>query len=53
MRTYPTILKGVSFPATFLATYSEWDDGIDYTLIPIEKIKKELESDLAKIKEFC
>lgn len=53
MRTYPTVLKGVSFPATFLVTYSEWDDGSDYTLIPIEKTKKDLESDLAKIKEFC
>ena len=53
MRTYPTVLKGISFPVTFLAAYSEWDDGMDYTLIPIEEIKKSLESDLAKIKEFC
>jgi hypothetical protein len=53
MRNYPTVLKGISFPATFLATYSEWDDGCDYTLIPIEETKKNLESDLAKIKEFC
>lgn len=53
IRNYPTVLKGVSFPATFLATYSEWDNENDYTLIPIEKTKKDLESDLAKIKEFC
>lgn len=53
IRTYPTILKGISFPATFLAKYSESSDGIDYTLIPIKGIKKNLESDLTKIKEFC
>lgn len=51
--TYPTVLKGISFPVTFLATYSEWDNGADYTLIPIKETKKNLESDLAKIKEFC
>ena len=53
IRTYPTILKGISFPATFLAKYSESSDGIDYTLIPIKEIKKNLESDLTKLKEFC
>lgn len=53
IRTYPTILKGISFPATFLAKYSESTDGIDYTLIPIKEIKKNLESDLTKIKELC
>lgn len=53
IRTYPTILKGISFPATFLAKYSESSDGIDYTLIPIKEIKKNLESDLTKLKELC
>lgn len=53
MRTYPIVLKGLTFPVTFLATYSEWDDGADYTLIPIKETKKNLESDLAKIEEFC
>lgn len=53
IRTYPTILKGISFPATFLAKYSESTDGIDYTLMPIKEIKKNLESDLTKIKELC
>ena len=53
IRTYPTILKGISFPTTFLAKYSESSDGIDYTLIPIKEIKKNLESDLTKIKELC
>lgn len=53
LRTYPTILKGISFPATFLAKYSESTDGIDYTLIPIKEMKKNLESDLTKIKELC
>lgn len=53
IRTYPTILKGLSFPITFLAKYSESSDGIDYTLIPIKEIKKNLESDLTKLKEFC
>lgn len=53
IRTYPTILKGISFPITFLAKYSESIDGIDYTLIPIKEIKKNLESDLTKIKELC
>lgn len=53
IRTYPTILKGISFPATFLAKYSESSDGIDYTLIPIKEIKKNLESDLTKLKERC
>lgn len=55
IRNYPTVLKGISFPATFLATYSEYDDSgsSDYTLIPIKETKKNLESDLAKIKEFC
>lgn len=53
IRTYPTVLKGISFPITFLVTYSEWDEGSDYTLIPIKETKKNLESDLAKIKEFC
>lgn len=53
IRTYPTILKGISFPITFLAKYSESSDGIDYTLIPIKEIKKNLESDLTKLKELC
>lgn len=55
IRNYPTVLKGVSFPATFLATYSEYDDSgsTDYTLIHIKETKKNLESDLAKIEEFC
>ena len=53
IRTYPTILKGISFPATFLVKYSESSDGIDYTLIPIKEIKKNLESDLTKLKELC
>lgn len=53
IRNYPTVLKGLSFPATFLATYSEYDNSTDYTLIPIKETKKNLESDLSKIKEFC